>query len=113
MSDFDLQGPEPHDESVRISGRVKWFDAGKGYGFIVPDDPSQTGLKDVLLHVTSLRQAGRESALEGSMIHCEVVKRPKGWQVSEIHELDESSAAPMAPRPSRFDSNGGGFGHGR
>jgi len=66
----------------------------------------QTGLKDVLLHVTSLRQAGRENALEGSMISCDVVKRPKGWQVSEIHDLDESSAAPMAPRPNRFDAGG-------
>jgi CspA family cold shock protein len=112
MSSYDFDGVDAHEESVRISGRVKWFDPGKGYGFIVPDDPSQTGLKDVLLHVTSLRLAGRESALEGSMIHCEVVKRPKGWQVSEIHELDESQATPMAPRPSRFDS-GGGFGGGR
>jgi CspA family cold shock protein len=110
MSGYDFDGVDAHEESVRISGRVKWFDPGKGYGFIVPDDPSQTGLKDVLLHVTSLRQAGRESALEGSTISCDVVKRPKGWQVAEIHELDESSAAPMAPRHSRFDGGGGGGG---
>ncbi len=108
LSSYDYDGADTHEESVRISGRVKWFDPGKGYGFIVPDDPSQTGLKDVLLHVTSLRQAGRESALEGSIIVCEVVKRPKGWQVCEIQELDESSAAPMAPRPARTD----GFGQG-
>ena len=107
MSSYDFDDVDAHEESVRISGRVKWFDPGKGYGFIVPDDPTQTGLKDVLLHVTSLRQAGRENALEGSAISCDVVKRPKGWQVSEIHDLDETSAAPMAPRPSRFD--GGGF----
>jgi CspA family cold shock protein len=78
--------------TVRISGRVKWFDAGKGYGFIVPDDPSQTDLKDVLLHVTSLRNSGRESCLEGSMITCDVVRRPKGWQVAEVVLVDESSA---------------------
>ena len=94
MSGYDFDGVDAHEESVRISGRVKWFDPGKGYGFIVPDDPSQTGLKDVLLHVTSLRQAGRESALEGATISCDVVKRPKGWQVSEIHDLDETSASP-------------------
>jgi len=104
MSGYDFDGVDAHEESVRISGRVKWFDPGKGYGFIVPDDPSQTGLKDVLLHVTSLRQAGRENALEGATISCDVVRRPKGWQVSEIHELDESSAAPMAPPQNRFDS---------
>ena len=107
MSSYDFDGVDAHEESVRINGRIKWFDPGKGYGFIVPDDPSQTGLKDVLLHVTSLRQAGRESALEGSVISCDVVKRPKGWQVAEIHELDESSASPMSPRPNRFE--GGGF----
>jgi CspA family cold shock protein len=103
MSSYDFDGVDAHEESVRISGRIKWFDPGKGYGFIVPDDPGQTGLKDVLLHVTSLRQAGRENALEGSAISCDVVKRPKGWQVSEIHDLDETSAAPMAPRPARVD----------
>lgn len=100
--DFDTQDAQ---ESVRISGRVKWFDAGKGYGFIVPDDPSQTGLKDVLLHVTSLRNCGRESALEGSIIVCDVVKRPKGWQVNEIVDLDESSAPPPAERRQRFDGD--------
>ena len=48
--------------TVRIAGRVKWFDPGKGYGFIVPDDPSLTDMKDVLLHVSSLREAGRRVA---------------------------------------------------
>jgi CspA family cold shock protein len=91
MSGLDLDGA---DQAVRISGRVKWFDAGKGYGFIVPDDPGQTGLKDVLLHVTSLRQAGREAALEGSVIVCDVVRRAKGWQVSEVVDLDETAAPP-------------------
>lgn len=84
---------------VRISGRVKWFDAGKGYGFIVPDDPSLTDLKDVLLHVTSLRTSGRESCLEGSVITCDVVRRSKGWQVAEVVLVDESSATPAERRP--------------
>jgi CspA family cold shock protein len=107
MSSFGVEEEnEVHEESVRITGRVKWFDVGKGYGFIVPDDPSLTGLKDVLLHVTSLRQSGRENALEGSLITCDAIRRPKGWQVSEIVELDESTAQP-AERPHRsFDREG-------
>ncbi|MFZ5669873.1 MAG: cold-shock protein [Pseudomonadota bacterium] len=110
MSGYDFEGQEPHEESVRINGRVKWFDAGKGYGFIVPDDPSQTGLKDVLLHISSLRNAGRESAPEGATITCDVVRRPKGWQVSDIVELDESAAPPASDRPQRrFEHEGGGF----
>jgi CspA family cold shock protein len=103
---------QPFDDPVRISGRVKWFDAGKGYGFVVPDDPAQTGSRDVLLHVTSLRNMGRENALEGSIIVCDVVKRPKGWQVADIVNLDETSAPPPTERPRRpfdGDAHGGGF----
>lgn len=99
MSGYDFEGVD-QDAAVRISGKVKWFDAGKGYGFIVPDDPSQTDLRDVLLHVTSLRDSGRESALEGAIIVCDVIRRPKGWQVSTIHDLDETNAAPVE-RPQR------------
>ncbi|MGC1305062.1 MAG: cold-shock protein [Caulobacteraceae bacterium] len=101
MSGFDFESSGPSEEAVRISGRIKWFDVGKGYGFIVPDDPNQTDLKDVLLHVTSLRQTGREHALEGSAVICEAVRRAKGWQVCQLLELDESTAAPPAPRPER------------
>jgi CspA family cold shock protein len=110
MSSYELEGEDPHEETVRISGRVKWFDPAKGYGFIVPDDPDQTDLRDVLLHVTSLRQSGRETALEGSVIVCDVVRRPKGWQVTGIIEYDESSAAPMERPERRHDGGGAGGG---
>ena len=96
---YDLEGAaDSADEAVRISGRIKWFDPGKGYGFIVPDEPDKTDLKDVLLHISSLRNSGRESALEGATIVCDVIRRPKGWQVAEILDLDESSAPPPAER---------------
>ena len=101
MAGYEFEQVDAQGEAVRICGRVKWFDAGKGYGFIVPDDPSQTDLKDVLLHVTSLRSSGREHALEGSIITCDVVRRPKGWQVAEVVELDESAAPPAAERRPR------------
>ncbi|MHB8286257.1 MAG: cold-shock protein [Caulobacteraceae bacterium] len=105
----DFEGGVSPEEAVRICGRVKWFDAGKGYGFIVPDDPGQTGLKDVLLHVTNLRQTGRESALEGSAIVCDAVRRPKGWQVCAIVDIDDSVAAqPMGVSGLRgFDRTAG------
>lgn len=95
---YDLDDADSHDEAVRISGRIKWFDPGKGYGFIVPDEPDKTGLKDVLLHITSLRDSGRESAMEGATIVCDVIRRPKGWQVATICELDESAAPPPEER---------------
>ena len=101
MAGYEFEEADSAAEAVRIHGRVKWFDAGKGYGFIIPDDPSQTDLKDVLLHVTSLRSAGREHCLEGSIITCDVVRRPKGWQVAEVVELDESAAPPAPERRPR------------
>ncbi|MDB5492909.1 MAG: cold-shock DNA-binding domain protein [Phenylobacterium sp.] len=106
MAGFEFDQMETQAVALRITGRVKWFDAGKGYGFVVPDDPNQTDLKDVLLHVTSLRNCGREQALEGSTITCDVVRRPKGWQVAEVYDLDESAATPVAERRPRETREG-------
>lgn len=101
MSDFE--GVETV-ATVRIAGRVKWFDPGKGYGFIVPDDPSLTDMKDVLLHISSLRDAGRDAAAEGAAIQCDCARRPKGWQVTEVHGLGEGDPEPAAaPRRTGYE----------
>ncbi len=108
MSDFEGAGVA---DAVRIAGRVKWFDPGKGYGFIVPDDPSLTEGRDVLLHVTGLRDAGHETVGEGASIACDCVRRPKGWQVVQVYEVGEG-APPATPRQAsgydglRADSRG-------
>jgi len=99
----DYEGVETA-ATVRIAGRVKWFDPGKGYGFIVPDDPSLTDMKDVLLHVSSLRDAGRDVAAEGAPIHCDCARRPKGWQVTEVHDLGEGDPEQaVPPRRTGYD----------
>ena len=101
MSDYE--GVETV-ETVRIAGRVKWFDPGKGYGFIVPDDPGLTDRKDVLLHISSLRDSGRDTAAEGAPITCDCARRPKGWQVIEVHELGEGDPEAVAsPRRAAYD----------
>ena len=79
--------PGPGD-LVEISGVIKWFDASKGYGFIVPDN----GAGDVLLHVTVLRRDGYQTAYEGARLVCEAVRRPKGYQAFRILSMDESTA---------------------
>ena len=73
---------------VEISGVIKWFDASKGYGFIVPDN----GWPDVLLHVTVLRRDGYQTAYEGARLVCECVQRVKGYQAFRILSMDESTA---------------------
>lgn len=99
----DYEGVETV-ETVRVVGRVKWFDPGKGYGFIVPDDPGLTERKDVLLHISSLRDSGRDTAAEGAPITCDCARRPKGWQVTEVHDLGEGDPeAAFLPRRGGYD----------
>ena len=94
----DTQNLDGLEGLFELSGRIKWFDVGKGYGFIVPDG----GGNDVLLHVTCLRRDGYQSAYEGARIVCEVVSGPKGLQAFRILSMDESAAAhPSQLPPSR------------
>ena len=83
-------------DTIEIAGSIKWFDAGKGFGFIVPDN----GLADVLLHVTCLRRDGYQTAHEGARIVVEALNRPGGLQAFRILSMDDSTArhpAQMAP----------------
>jgi cold shock protein len=80
-----------------IAGTIKWFDASKGYGFIVPDN----GLADVLLHVTCLRAGGHQTAHEGARVHAQVLRRPKGMQAFRIISMDESTAIHPSQLPQR------------
>jgi cold shock protein len=73
---------------VELSGVIKWFDASKGYGFIVPDN----GWPDILLHVTVLRRDGYQTAYEGARLICECTQRQKGYQAFRILSMDESTA---------------------
>jgi CspA family cold shock protein len=80
--------PEQPLEVIEVSGRIKWFDVAKGFGFIVPDN----GMPDVLLHVTCLRRDGFQAANEGARIVVEAVQRPRGLQALRVVSLDESTA---------------------
>ncbi|MGZ3306827.1 MAG: cold-shock protein, partial [Asticcacaulis sp.] len=99
MSLYDYNNKTEAEDTVTISGHVKWFDAAKGYGFIVPEDSSQTSQRDVLLHISSLRDLGRDNAHEGAAIRCKIARRAKGWQVIEIDQLEAAPETGNAPAP--------------
>jgi CspA family cold shock protein len=80
---------------IEVTGVIKWFDVSKGYGFIVPD----SGMADVLLHVTCLRRDGFQTAYEGARVICEALPRPKGLQAFRILSMDESTAIHPAQLP--------------
>ena len=95
------------DADVRIRGVVKWFDAVRGYGFIVPDDASG----DILVHFTVVREIGRRTLPEGATLTCMVMKRERGRQARAIVDLDLSTAIGPDPETaiqrsaSRVDPN--------
>lgn len=76
------------DSAQTFSGSVKWFDAIKGYGFIVPD----TGDGDILLHFSVLRELGRRAVPEGARVTCEAVARDRGRQAVRVVDIDLSTA---------------------
>ncbi len=84
-------------ETIDVSGYVKWFDASKGYGFIVPNN----GLPDILIHITALRAADLQTCYEGATITAEALNRPKGLQVFRILSMDESTAIHPSQLPQR------------
>lgn len=75
--------------AVQVTGRIKWFDSVKGYGFIRPLNGQQG---DILLHQSCIRQSGFKTAQEGASVTCEAVKRAKGFQALRVLELDNSTA---------------------
>ena len=81
-------------EMQPITGRVKWFDATRGFGFLVCD-----GLEgDVLLHFSVLREHGRRSVPEGATIECVPVRLDRGLQAKKVLAIDLTSALPQQPR---------------
>lgn len=83
------------------SGKVKWFDTIKGFGFIVDED----GGSDILLHANVLRDFGLSSVVENSIVTAEVVSTERGQQVAKIIDLDlpdaklrDTSSLPNVPQ---------------
>lgn len=75
-------------EGVRVEGRIKWFDATRGFGFIVPDDASG----DILVHFSVLREHGRRMLPEGTRVVCIATRAQRGLQAVRVLEFDLTSA---------------------
>ena len=67
--------------AVELSGKVKWFDDTKGFGFVASND----GGKDVFVHISVLRPAGIQSLAEGQPVSMKVVDTPKGREAVTIN----------------------------
>jgi cold shock protein len=83
----------------RLEARVKWFNAGKGFGFVTPTDGSQ----DAFLPMAVLRRAGYDEVRDGVTVTCEVAIGAKGPLVTAILNIDESTALAPAAAAGGFD----------
>ncbi|MGL4437963.1 MAG: cold-shock protein [Bosea sp. (in: a-proteobacteria)] len=60
------------------TGKVKWFNESKGYGFIAPDD----GTKDVFVHISAVERAGLRSLNENQAVSYELTTDRKSGKQS-------------------------------
>ena len=70
----------------RETGTVKWFNAGKGYGFIERDN----GEGDVFVHYSAINGSGFKTLDEGQRVTFDVVESDKGPQAQDVEALGES-----------------------
>ena len=83
-------------DEFEVSGRVKWFDATRGFGFLVSDDVDG----DILIHFSVLRDHDRRSLPEGAQLTVMAAQHQRGLQASRVIDIDLSTALPESPRPA-------------
>lgn len=69
-------------ESKQIKGRVKWFNDGKGYGFIEPVE----GAQDVFVHYSAIVGEGYRTLTEGQEVSFELVAGDKGPSATNVQK---------------------------
>ena len=84
---------EDTNDTRAVTGRVKWFDPSKGYGFVVSKD----GGPDILLHANVLRNFGQSSVSEGVEVVLTVQTTERGIQAVEVLEIRVPPVEPSGP----------------
>ena len=80
-------GNEKPISQASAKGKVKWFNATKGYGFITMDNGG-----DAFCHASALQATGHSDVAPGSTIVCDLADSPRGLQVVSVHSVDTSTA---------------------
>ena len=98
--------PEPESEDppplaedselAPVSARVKWFDATRGFGFLVSDAVDG----DILVHFSVLKEHGRRSLPEGALVECIPARFERGLQAKRIISIDLTDSLIAPRRPS-------------
>jgi len=88
-----------------MTGKVKWFDDKKGYGFIEMDD----GSGDVFVHYSAIQTDGFRTLTKGQEVEFEVVEAEKGKQAASVKESRTSPDTEIRPKvqPTGFQKGEG------
>ena len=70
--------------SDRVKGKVKWFNASKGYGFLERPD----GESDIFVHYSAIQGDGFRSLEEGESVEFSIAKTDKGLQAEDVNKLN-------------------------
>lgn len=71
-----------------MTGVIKWFDVSRGYGFVTTDSG-----EDAMLLMKVARSCGKMTLPEHASISFRAVKRPEGWIVTHIHDVDPQAVS--------------------
>ena len=71
------------EERSMATGKVKWFNDAKGFGFITPDD----GTKDIFVHHSAIAMEGFKSLSEGQSVEFNVVQGQKGPAAENVRPV--------------------------
>src|SRR4028119_1068845 len=95
-SEEGAEEPRPQDEAlIKLTGTMKWFDATRGFGFLVSDAVGGA----VLVHFGVLKEHDRRSLPEGAVVECLVAQQERGLQARKVLSIDLSNA--VVPEPQR------------
>lgn len=90
-----------------LSGKVKWFNNAKGYGFILAEGRDE----DLFAHYSAIQMDGYKTLKAGQPVNFEIIQGPKGLHAINISPATATTAAPPPPprrksrrrRPSKPD----------
>ncbi|SUD30825.1 putative cold-shock protein [Pseudomonas fluorescens] len=82
---------------VKISGKVKWFNNAKGYGFINEDGKSE----DLFAHYSAITMEGYKTLKAGQLVTFEIIQGPKG-----LHAVEICAASATSPGTPYEDKHG-------
>lgn len=78
------------------TGKVKWFNNAKGYGFILPDDTDG----DLFAHYSSIQMEGYRTLKAGQAVTFDIIDGEKGSHAVNIAPIIEEAEASDKPQPT-------------